>query len=319
MTDAFKLATVSSAGSPRFVAIVLDDKAIALNAVLPYLPAASAPRDSSTMLGLLNDWEHSFATLKAAVALLRKGGLDDKRWRDAVAPLSAVKVHAPITRPPKMFYAAINYPRPPRPGDENKKKDDSIVRRPYMFEKTANTVAGPYDDVLKPHGYDDIDGEVELGVVIGKTGKRIPVDKAMDYVAGFMICNDLTVRNYRKPGELPTPGPDWFGTKCHEDFAPLGPFFVPREFVPDCRNLRLVLRVNGEIRQDGNTRDMIHSPEAQIAHISNQVVLEPGDVISTGTPNGIGLQTGQFILAGDIVEAEIDLLGTQRNRLVVER
>jgi 2-keto-4-pentenoate hydratase/2-oxohepta-3-ene-1,7-dioic acid hydratase in catechol pathway len=319
MTDSFKLATVSSAGSPRFVAIVLDDKAIALNAVLPHLGAKAALADSSSILGLIGDWDRSFEVLKSAVALLRKGGLDDKRWADAVAPLSAVKVHAPIARPPKMFYAAINYPRPPRPGDENKKKDDGIVRRPYMFEKTTSCVTGPYDDVLKPLGYDEIDGEVELGVVIGRGGKRIPVERAMEHVAGYMICNDLTVRNFRKPGELPTPGPDWFGSKCHDEFAPLGPFFVPRDFVPDCRNLRLVLRVNGEVRQDGNTRDMIHSPEAQIAHISNQVTLEPGDVISTGTPNGIGLITGKYINAGDVIEAEIELLGTQRNRLVAER
>jgi 2-keto-4-pentenoate hydratase/2-oxohepta-3-ene-1,7-dioic acid hydratase in catechol pathway len=214
-----------------------------------------------------------------------------------------------------MFYAAINYPRP---GDENKKKDDGIVRRPYMFEKTASCVAGPFDDVVKPAGYDDIDGEVELGLVIGRKGKRIGLDRAMDHVAGYLVCNDLTVRGFRKQGELPVPGPDWFGSKCHDGFAPLGPFLVPRAFVPDYRNLRLTLKVNGELRQDGNTRDMIHSPEAQIAHISNQVTLEPGDVISTGTPNGIGLITGKYIRTGDVIEAEIDLLGAQRNRLVAE-
>ncbi len=138
------------------------------------------------------------------------------------------------------------------------------------------------------------------------------------HVAGFIVCNDLTVRGFRKPGELPIPGADWFGSKCHDGFAPLGPYLVPRAFVPDCRNLRLTLKVNGELRQDGNTRDMIHSPEAQIAHISNQLAFEPGDVISTGTPGGIGLITGKFINAGDTIEAEIELLGCQRNRLVAD-
>ena len=314
MSGTFKLATVSSAGSPRFVVLVLDDKAVALDPVLTTLGQARTI-DGSSMLGLLAQWERSFDILCRAAEALRADGLEDRRWRDAVAPLAALRVQAPIPRPPKMFYAAINYPRP---GDENKKKDDGIVRRPYMFEKTASCVAGPYDDVKKPLGYDDIDGEVELGLVIGKKGKRIPVERAMEHVAGFMVCNDLTVRGFRKQGELPVPGPDWFGSKCHDGFAPLGPFLVPRAFVPDCRNLRLVLRVNGEIRQDGNTKDMIHSPEAQIAHISNQVTLEPGDVISTGTPNGIGLITGKYIKAGDMIEAEIEHLGTQRNRLVVE-
>lgn len=312
MADAFKLATVSSAGSPRFVALVLDDKSVALNAVLPHVAAAQkAPLASETMLGLLGQWDRSFDVLSEAAALLKKSGLDDKRWKDAIAPVSAVKIHAPITRPPKMFYAAINYPRPDR-----QPKQDNILRRPYMFEKTTSAVTGPYDDVVKPRGYDDIDGEVELGVVIGKPGKNIPVERAMEHVAGFMICNDLTVRNYRVPGELPVPGPDWLGSKCWDNFAPLGPYLVPRQFVPDCRNLRLTLKVNGETRQDGNTKDMIHSPEAQVAFMSNQLTLEPGDVISTGTPNGIGIYTGVFIKAGDLIECEIDLLGVQRNRLV---
>jgi 2,4-diketo-3-deoxy-L-fuconate hydrolase len=316
MSDAFKLATVSSAGSPRFVVLVLDDWGAAIEAVLPHLDAGQgAGIDARSMLGLLDQWDRSFETLSAAAALLRSEGLDDPRWRQAMTPLKSLRVHAPIPRPPKMFYAAINYPRP---GDENKKKDDGIVRRPYMFEKTASCVTGPYDDVAKPVGYDDIDGEVELGIVIGRRGKRIAPERAMEHIAGFTICNDLTVRGFRKQGELPVPGPDWFGSKCHDDFAPLGPFLVPAQFVPDCRNLRLTLKVNGEIRQDGNTRDMIHSPQAQIAHISNQVTLEPGDVISTGTPNGIGLITGKYIKAGDVIEAEIEGLGMQRNRLVAE-
>jgi 2,4-didehydro-3-deoxy-L-rhamnonate hydrolase len=316
MSEPFRLATISSAGSPRFVALVLGDTAVALDAVLPYVAVAQKePVASGTMLGLLGQWERSFEVLSEAVALLRKAGLQDRRWAGAVAPVSAVRIHAPIARPPKMFYAAINYPRPDRPP----RKEDGIVRRPYMFEKTASCVTGPYDDVVKPEGYDDIDGEVELGVVIGRRGKNIPVERAMEHVAGFTICNDLTVRNFRVQGELPVPGPDWLGSKCWDDFAPIGPYLVPRQFVPDCRALRLTLKVNGEIRQDGNTRDMIHSPEVQVAFMSRQMTLEPGDVISTGTPNGIGIYTGVFIKAGDLIECEIDGLGVQRNRLAAAK
>lgn len=179
MSDTFKLATVSSAGSPRFVALVLDDKAVALDAVLPHLGTASdgdVPFASGSMLGLLGHWDRSFETCCEAVALLRKEGLVDKRWREAVSPVTSLRIHAPIPRPSKMLYAAINYPRP---GDENRRKDDGIVRRPYMFEKTASCVTGPYDDVVKPQGYDDIDGEVELGLVIGRAGKRIAPARAM--------------------------------------------------------------------------------------------------------------------------------------------
>src|SRR5690242_3577885 len=134
MADAFRLATVSSAGSPRFVALVVDDKSVALNAVLRHVASAQkAPLDSGTMLGLLNQWERSFDVLSEAVTLVKKAGLQDKRWADAVAPIGTLKVHAPIPRPPKMFYAAINYPRPDRPSRDDRK--DNIVRRPYMFEK----------------------------------------------------------------------------------------------------------------------------------------------------------------------------------------
>jgi 2,4-didehydro-3-deoxy-L-rhamnonate hydrolase len=316
MSEAFKLATVSSAGSPRFVGLVIDDKAVALRPLLSHLPGnKSGSIRGRSMIGLLDEWGRSFDALCAASQTLRAEGLDDPRWRELVTPLDRLRIHAPLARPPKMLYAAINYPRP---GDEKKKRDDGILRRPYMFEKTVSCIAGPYDDVVKPVGYDDIDGEVELGLVIGRRGKRIVEGRAMEHVAAFMVCNDLTVRGFRQQGELPVPGPDWFGSKCHDGFAPQGPFLVPRQFVPDCRNLRLTLKVNGELRQDGNTRDMIHSPEAQVAHISNQLTLEPGDVISTGTPNGIGLITGKYIRAGDLIEAEIEGLGCQRNRLVTE-
>jgi 2,4-didehydro-3-deoxy-L-rhamnonate hydrolase len=312
MSESFKLATVSSAGSPRFAALVLDDKAVAIDALLPFLgdgPSAAAP---TSVLGLLQDWDRSFAKLCRGAALLRSNGFDDPRWHAATAPLASLRLHQPVTRPPKMFYAVINYPRPDRPP----KNDDGIVRRPYMFEKTASCVTGPYDDVPKPQGYDDIDGEVELGIVIGRAGKHIPESRAMEHVAGYMVCNDLTVRNFRVAGELPMAGADWLGSKCHDGFAPQGPFLVPRHFVPDCRNLRLTLKVNGELRQDGNTREMTHSPEAQLALMASQMTLEPGDVISTGTPNGIGLYTGVYIKAGDVIEAEIEGLGCQRNRLV---
>jgi 2-keto-4-pentenoate hydratase/2-oxohepta-3-ene-1,7-dioic acid hydratase in catechol pathway len=252
---------------------------------------------------LLEDWEPSLAALKAIAAK----GLDDK----AMA-LADLRLHAPLTRPPGLFFAAVNYPRPNR----ERKDATEVMKRPYLFEKSVRCITGPYDDILKPEGFDKIDYEVELALVIGQGGNRIPKERAMAHVAGFLVANDVTCRGFRKPGELPIPGPDWFGSKCHDSFAPLGPFFVPREFVPDCRNLRLTLKVNGELRQDGNSRDMVFSPEEQIAHVSNQLTLRPGDVFSTGTPEGFGAQSESFLKLGDIVEAEIEGLGTQRNRLV---
>ncbi len=316
MTDpVFKLATVSSAGSPRFVVLVMDERAVALDAASRAFEGQGARTRLATasMMALLDDWPASFDGLQAVAAFVAKEGLDDPRWKDASAPVGALRFHAPIPRPPAMYFAAVNYPRPGRPG-----RDPSVPARPYMFEKTARCAVGPYDDVVKPRGYDEIDYEVELALVIGRAGRRIPAERAMDHVAGFLVANDVTCRNFRRKGELPIPGPDWFGSKCHDGFAPLGPYLVPRAFVPDCRNLRLTLKVNGEVRQDGNTRDMVFSPEEQVAHVSNQLALEPGDVFSTGTPEGLGLMSGQYLKAGDVFEAEIEGLGAQRNRLLAD-
>lgn len=313
----FKLATASSAGSPPFVAIVLDDDAIALEAVLPHFRASRGktplPLASGSMQGLLDTWDASFDQLQEIVAFVTAAGLKDSRWTDATGPWSKLRLHAPIPRPPKMLFASVNYPRAGQPP-----KSDGIVRRPSMFQKTSSCVVGPYDDIVKPRGFDDLSWEVEFALVIGREARHVPVERALDYVAGYVTANDVTVLNFRQPGELPIPGPDWYGAKCHDTFAPLGPFLVPRAFVPDCRNLRLTCKINGETLQDGNTRDMIFSPEEQIAHCASHGRLEPGDVISTGTPSGIAMHVGRWLKVGDVVECEVEGLGAQRSRLVAE-
>jgi 2-keto-4-pentenoate hydratase/2-oxohepta-3-ene-1,7-dioic acid hydratase in catechol pathway len=268
------------------------------------------------MMALLDDWDESFEKLVKVAAWVRREDVDSPRLKGCVAPISALTVHAPIPRPPTMFFAAVNYPRP---AGRNAPPPPGVVRRPHMFEKTARCVIGPYDDIVKPREYNDIDWEVELALVIGRGGKRIPAAKAMDHVAGYVIANDVTCRDFRKQGELAIPGPDWFGSKCHDGFSPLGPYFVPRDFVPNCRNLRLTLKVNGELRQDGNTKDMVFSPEQQIEHVAHHLAVMPGDVFSTGTPEGIAMLTGaRYLQVGDVMETEIEGLGVQRNRLVAD-
>jgi 2,4-didehydro-3-deoxy-L-rhamnonate hydrolase len=312
---AFKLATVSSGGSPPYVVIVLDDLTVAIEGVRAHASAArqrpALPISARSMLDLLECWDANLDHLCELVAFLDANGLEDPRWREAVAPLAQLKIHAPIPRPPKMLYAAVNYPRA---GREPPKIDGA--RRPAMFQKTSSCVVGPYDDVVKPAGFDDLSWEVEFALVIGRLSHRVSPERALEHVAGYMTANDVTVLNFRRPDELAIPGPDWYGAKCHDTFAPLGPFLVPRVFVPDCRNLRLTCKVNGETLQDGNTRDMIISPEEQIAHCSNQGRLEPGDVISTGTPSGIAMHVGRYLKVGDIMECEVEGLGAQRSRLV---
>jgi 2-keto-4-pentenoate hydratase/2-oxohepta-3-ene-1,7-dioic acid hydratase in catechol pathway len=316
VTQPFKLATVSSAGSPAFVAIVIGDVAHSLAAVHEQYRAGRIGSDPlrgrmSGMLALLEDWDASFDGLSALVEFIAREGEPGGASGHAAATIDRLRFHGPIPQPPTMFFAAVNYPRPGRPG-----RDPGTPHRPYMFEKTARCVAGAHDDIVKPVGFDDIDWEVELALAIGRGGRRIAPERALEHVAGYLVANDITCRGFRQKGELPIPGPDWFGSKCHETFAPLGPYLVPKAFVPDCRNLRLTLRVNGELRQDGNTRDMVFSPEEQIAHVSNQLALQPGDIFATGTPEGFGAQSDRFLRVGDVIEAAIEGLGAQRNRLV---
>jgi 2-keto-4-pentenoate hydratase/2-oxohepta-3-ene-1,7-dioic acid hydratase in catechol pathway len=315
MSGEFKLATVSSAGSPPFVALAIGAEALALDSALQLWAAGSEKRRQlrvPSMLDLLADWDANFAVLQEFAAFAATESLASDFWRGTVAPVKSLTFHAPVPRPPKMLFAAINYPRPGRQGRE----EVPAGARPNMFEKSSSAVIGPFDDVVKPAGYDKIDWEVELALVIGRRAKAIPEARALDCVAGYLTANDVTVRDFRKAGELTVPGPDWFGAKCHDTFAPLGPYIVPRAFVPDCHKLHLTLKVNGETRQDATTAEMIFSPEEQVSHVSRQLALEPGDIISTGTPNGIGMQLGFFLKVGDVMEAEVEGLGAQRNRLV---
>jgi 2-keto-4-pentenoate hydratase/2-oxohepta-3-ene-1,7-dioic acid hydratase in catechol pathway len=313
MNESFKLATVSSAGSRPFVSLVLDDTSVGLEAAAA---KAGVHLPCETMMRLLEDWDASFDRLVKIAAWVRREGVSSPGLKDCVAPIAALHVHAPIPRPPTMFFAAVNYPRP---AGRNAPPPAGVVRKPLFFEKTARCVIGPYDDIVKPRDFNDIDWEVELALVIGRGGKRIPAAKAMDHVAGYTIANDVTCRDFRKQGEVAIPGPDWFGSKCHDGFSPLGPYFVPRAFVPDCRKLRLTLKVNGELRQDGNTRDMVFSPEQQIEHVAHHLTLQPGDIFSTGTPEGIAMLTGaRYLQPGDTMETEIEGLGVQRNTLVAE-
>ena len=308
----FSLATVSAASGAPYVALVLGDQAIRVDQFDAHVPAAKSGWACTSLLDLLADWDASFERLRKLAEFAAREGGENSKLKGCAAPLASLKLHAPLPRPPGMFFAVVNYPRPAK----EKKETDPAVRRPYVFEKSPRCAIGPNDDIIKPRDFDKIDWEVELAFILGRGGSYIPRDQAMQHVAGYLIANDITCRGFRKEGELPIKGPDWFGSKSHDSFAPLGPFFVPRAFVPDYRNLRLIMKVNGEVRQDGHTGDMIYGCDELVAHVSEQLTLEPGDLFSTGTPEGFGAQSERFLQVGDLVEAEIPGLGAQRNRLI---
>jgi 2-keto-4-pentenoate hydratase/2-oxohepta-3-ene-1,7-dioic acid hydratase in catechol pathway len=187
--------------------------------------------------------------------------------------------------------------------------------RPYMFLKLQNTVIGPGEAVRKPRETAQLDWEVELGAVIGRRARRVSVAQALDYVAGYTVVNDVSARDLNVRGDYPFKF-DWFQGKCHDTFAPLGPCIVPAWQIPDPQAVKLKLTVNGKTMQEDSTANMIWSVREQIAYLSTIVTLEPGDVIATGTPTGVGMGRGIFLKSGDVMEASIEGIGAIRNPVV---
>ena len=220
---------------------------------------------------------------------------------------TGLRVGAPIARPGAVFCIGQNY------AAHAAESGSPPPEVPILFFKHPNTVVGPYDDVLIPRGSTKTDWEVELGVVIGKTARYLESpDVALDYVAGYVVSNDVSERTF----QLEVSAGQWSKGKCAETFNPLGPWLVPADEV-DPRNLALRSYVNKEIRQDSTTADMIFDVAYLVWHLSQYLVLDPGDLLNTGTPQGVAL-SGRFpyLRPGDVMELEIDGLGRQRQRLL---
>jgi 2-keto-4-pentenoate hydratase/2-oxohepta-3-ene-1,7-dioic acid hydratase in catechol pathway len=219
--------------------------------------------------------------------------------------LAGKRLGAPVARPYKVLGIGLNY------ADHAKESNMPIPAEPVMFTKASNTVVGPNDPVLIPRGSKKTDWEVELGVVIGKTVRYLPSkDLALSVVAGYCISNDVSEREFQLEK-----GGTWDKGKGCETFNPLGPWLVTTDEIPDPQMLGLTLDVNGVRRQTGNTKTMVFDVKHLVWYLSQFMVLEAGDVITTGTPPGVGL--GQkpnpiYLKDGDVMELAIDGLGTQR-------
>ena len=187
---------------------------------------------------------------------------------------------------------------------------------PYVFIGLPAAVCGPQDDVLLPDIGTQHDWELELGVVIGTEAYRVSRDEALGHVACYTIVNDITTRDRVFRPDMPGLGTDWLAGKNSPTFLPLGPWLVPAQFVPDPRDLRITLRLNGETMQDESTADMIFGIPELIEHVSAITTLRPGDLLLTGSPAGNGAHYGRYLRAGDVMESTITGLGTQRNRCV---
>jgi len=233
-------------------------------------------------------------------------------WLEKVAGVknpgrkSEARIASPIHRPSKIICLGKNYAEHAKEGGfENAEK-------PLIFCKTPNALSGPYDPIILPKSSSQVDWEVELAVIIAKQGKRINKKDAFDYVAGFTVMNDVSGR------EAQFSDSQWFRGKSFDSFAPTGPFIVTPDEIDDVNNLRLTAVVDGEIMQDGNTMDMIFDIPAIIENISEDITLIPGDIISTGTPAGVGIFRDPPVVLkpGNVVECYIEKIGTIINKVI---
>jgi 2-keto-4-pentenoate hydratase/2-oxohepta-3-ene-1,7-dioic acid hydratase in catechol pathway len=260
---------------------------------------------------LLSDWEHSAPVVKSALAQAERLARDG-----ALEPVAEEKgnILAPY-RPERIFCAASNYiEHANEMGTVLAAKAES---KPYIFLKLRNTVIGHGEAIRLPPESSQLDWEIELAAIIGKPGRRIAVERALDHVAGYSIINDISARDLNVRSDYPFKF-DWFQGKCHDTFAPFGPWIVPAWSIADPQAVGLRLTVNGEEMQNDTTRNMIWTLREQIAYLSTIVTLEPGDVIATGTPTGVGMGRGVYLKPGDVVSASIDGIGTLTNAVVAE-
>lgn len=189
-----------------------------------------------------------------------------------------------------------------------------VPSEPVVFMKSTSAISGPNDPIVLPHNSESTDWEAELGVIIGRTARNVSPEDALDYVAGYCIVNDISERQRQFATS------QWVKGKSCPTFAPVGPWLVTPDEIPDPQKLHIWLKVNGETMQDGNTSDMIFSVAELISHLSQFMILQAGDLIVTGTPAGVGSARDpqQFLRAGDIVQTGIDGLGIQRQKVVYE-
>ncbi|WP_219510120.1 fumarylacetoacetate hydrolase family protein [Nonomuraea ceibae] len=226
-------------------------------------------------------------------------------------PFAGERIGAPIARPHQILCIGLNY------ADHAAEAGLPVPDEPILFTKSPNTLVGPHDDVRIPRGSTKTDWEVELGVVIGRrTSYLDSPDGARDAIAGYCVVNDVSERAFQMER-----GGQWSKGKSAETFNPAGPWLVTPDEIPDVRDLGLWLDVNGVRRQTGSTKTMIFDPYVIVHHLSQFMVLEPGDLINTGTPPGVGMGRDPqvWLRPGDVVELGIDRLGRQRQRVVGPR
>jgi 2-keto-4-pentenoate hydratase/2-oxohepta-3-ene-1,7-dioic acid hydratase in catechol pathway len=313
-----KLATFRSGRKVR-LGIVWEDQLIDFNEGAGLLAGKGKGAGKSfplwDMKSFLARGTPAIRTARRVEAWVKKEAAGKPRasLRGLVFPLSDVRLLLPLNNPPKIMCLARNYAGHIR----EVSRADPLPEDILVFMKPTTAMIGPDDPIVIPPECRQLDHEVELALVVGKQGRHIPEEKAMEHLAGYTILNDISDRAYRKM-KNPPPMVNWFFMKAQDTFAPLGPFLVLKEEIKDPHTLRLRLWVNGDLRQDSAGEQMIFKIPFILSRISRFVTLEPGDIIGTGTPTGTAFGTQQYLKGGDVVECEVEGLGRLRNPIRVE-
>ena len=283
-----KLATFTHAGSTR-IGVVRGEELVDLASAAPELP-----RDLIAFLALGVRGRQRAGEVAAASSTR--------------IPLTEVKLEAPIPRPPKYLAIGLNY------ADHVAESGLESPKLPMLFNKQSTCVVGPYDEVHLPRVSSALDYEGELAFVIGKRCRHVPRRRAPEVIAGYLVANDVSVRDWQL--RVPT----WTIGKSFDTHGPLGPWLTTPDEVGDPHGLGIRTFVNGEQRQSSNTKELIFDCFALVEHLSTAFTLEVGDVIATGTPSGVGIsmKPPRMLKAGDVVRVEIDGLGELRNEIVPE-
>ncbi|MCA3749392.1 MAG: fumarylacetoacetate hydrolase family protein [Rubrobacter sp.] len=323
----FALGTFA-AGGRVFPGLVLEGERVVDLSEAKIPGAGASPFSSSRQV--FEDWETNFAAL---AAFAERGDADTHE-------LTALRVLPPV-EPVQILQSGANYHRhvvdlivaEAKAGNPRMTaEEEAEVRRrgerlmdervaygePYLFLGSPAAMCGAYDDVVLPLEGEKHDWELEFAAVIGRSGRHVPPERALDLVAGYTIVNDITTRDlvYRK--DLKAIGTDWLRSKNAPTFLPTGPYIVPAAFVPDTSDLRITLKLNGRTMQDESTSDIIFDVARLVSYASSRVILRPGDLILTGSPAGNGSRWGRFLKEGDVMEGTVTGLGHQRNRCVRE-
>jgi len=271
-------------------------------AVDTLLGAASAPADMIALLQRGEAWRQALAQVLQALSGLRL----EAAVRGLFKPLKKVRLRPPLPRPNKIVCLGRNYAAHAR------ERGSEVPSHPLYFAKFNNTICGPSDPIVLPPNSAQVDYEAEMAVVIGKGGRRIPAEQAYEHVAGFMAANDVSAR------DMQASDGQWFRGKSCDTFTPIGPWLVTREEIPNPDHLQISLTLNGRTMQDSNTSNLIFKVPYLVSYLSQSLTWETGDLILTGTPEGIGAHQSPpvFLKAGDVVSVTLEGVGTLTNHVM---